>query len=114
LKLKIGTIRGRLGDGARQTIFGSYWLDLVSETDLQMEIKELVFVDAYFSKVIDNKKSCFTPMEVLDLTYHQFFFTANSLGQQPTTSQFLEPLTPPRLALVAVAIHWAQSEYATG
>jgi hypothetical protein len=114
LKLKIGTIRGRLGDGVRQTIFGSYWLDLVSETDLRIEIKDLVFDDAYFSKVIDDKKSWFTRMEVVDLTYHQFFFTANSLGQQPTTSRFLQPLTSLRLALVATAIHCAQSEYATG
>ena len=53
-------------------------------------------------------------MEVLDLIYHQFFFTANSLGQQPTTSQFFQPLTLQTLALVAAAIHCALSEYATG
>jgi hypothetical protein len=53
-------------------------------------------------------------MEVLDLIYHQFFFTANSLGRQPTTSQFFQPLTPQTLALVAAAIHCALSEYATG
>ena len=53
-------------------------------------------------------------MEVLDLIYHQFFFTANSLGRQPTTSQFFQPLAPQTLALVAAAIHCALSEYATG
>jgi len=53
-------------------------------------------------------------MEVLDLIYHQFFFTANSLGRQPTTSQFFQPLTLETLALVAAAIHCALSEYATG
>jgi hypothetical protein len=53
-------------------------------------------------------------MEVLDLIYHQFFFTANSLGRQPTTSQFFQPLTPQTLALVAAAIHCVLSEYATG
>jgi len=52
-------------------------------------------------------------MEVLDLIYYQFFFTANSLGWQPTTSQFFQPLTPQTLALVAAAIHCALSEYAT-
>jgi len=51
---------------------------------------------------------------VLDLIYHQSFFTANSLGRQPTTSQFFQPLTPQTLALLAVAIHCALSEYATG
>jgi hypothetical protein len=53
-------------------------------------------------------------MEVLDLIYHHFSFTANILGQQPTTSQFFQPLTPQTLALVAAAIHCALSEYATG
>jgi hypothetical protein len=53
-------------------------------------------------------------MEVLDLFYHQFFFTASSLGRQPTTSQFFQPLAPQTLALVAAAIHCALSKYATG
>jgi len=52
-------------------------------------------------------------MEVLDLIYHQFFFTTNSLWGQPTISQFFQPLTPQTLALVATAIHCALSEYAT-
>jgi hypothetical protein len=52
-------------------------------------------------------------MEVLDLIYHQFFFTTNSLGWHPTTSQFCQPLTPQTLALVAAAIHFALSEYGT-
>jgi len=51
---------------------------------------------------------------VLDLIYHQFFFTANSLGRQPTTLQFFQTLTPQTLALVAAAIHCALSGYATG
>jgi hypothetical protein len=53
-------------------------------------------------------------MAVLDLIYHEFFFTANSLGRQPTTSQIFKPLIPPMLALVAAAIHCALSEYASG
>ena len=73
-----------------------------------------MFGDAYLSKVIDDNKSWFTRMEVLDLIYHQFFFIANSLGRQPTTSQFFQPLTPQTLALVAAAIHCTLSEYATG
>jgi hypothetical protein len=52
-------------------------------------------------------------MEVLDLIYHQFVFMANSLGHQPTTSQYFQPLASQTLALVAVAIHCALSEYAT-
>jgi hypothetical protein len=53
-------------------------------------------------------------MEVLDLIYHQFFFTTNSLGRQLTTSQYFQPLAPQTLALVAAAIHCALSEYTTG
>jgi len=52
-------------------------------------------------------------MEVLDLIYHQFFFTANSLGRQPTTSQYFQPLASQTLALPAAAIHCAQSGYAS-
>jgi hypothetical protein len=89
-------------------------LDLGSETELRIQIKELLFDDAYLSKVIDDKKSWFTWMEVRDSIYHQFFFTTNSLGQQPTTSQFFQSLTPQTLTLVATAMHCALSEYATG
>jgi len=60
-------------------------LDLGSETELRIQVQELLFDDAYLLKVIDDKKSWFTPMEVLDLIYHQFSFTANSLGRQLTT-----------------------------
>jgi len=55
-------------------------------TEIQIQVKELLFDDAYLSKVVYDKKSWFTRMKVLDLIYHQFFFTANSLGCQPTTS----------------------------
>jgi len=89
-------------------------LDLPSETELQNQVKELLFDDAYLLKVINDEKSWFTQMEVLDLIYHQFFCTTNSLGRQPSTSQFFQPLTPQTLALVAAAIHCALSEYATG
>jgi hypothetical protein len=55
-------------------------LDLGSETELGIEVMELLFDDAYLSKVIDDKTIWFTLMSVLYLIYHQFFFTANSLG----------------------------------
>ena len=103
-----------MADGARQTIIRSYWLDLEYKTELRIQVKELLFDDAYLSKVINDKKSWFTRMEVLDLIYHQFFFTASSLGRQLTTLQFCQPLTPQTLALVAVAIHCVLSEYVTG
>ena len=103
-----------MADGARGTIVRSYRLDLGSETELRIQVNELLFDDAYHSKVINDKKSWFTRMEVLDLIYHQFFFTANSLGRQPTTSQFFQPLAPQTFDLVAAAIHCALSEYATG
>jgi hypothetical protein len=57
--------------------------------------------------------SWFVQIEMLDLINHQFSFTANSLGRQPTTLKFFQPLTPQTLALVAAASHCALSEYAT-
>jgi hypothetical protein len=113
LKQKITTIRKRLADGARPTIAGSYRLDLGSETELRIQVKERLFDNACHSNVINDKNAWFTRMEVLDLIYHQFFFIANSFGRQPTTSQFFQPLTQQTLALVAAAIHCALSEYAT-
>jgi len=53
-------------------------------------------------------------MEVLDQIYHQFFFTANSVGRQLTTSQYFQPLPAQIIALAATAIHCALSEYAGG
>jgi len=73
-----------------------------------------MFDDAYLSKVVDDKKSWSTQMDILDLIYHQFFLTANSLGRQPMTSQYFQPPAPQTLALAAVAIHCALSEYASG
>jgi len=83
-------------------------------TDLRIQVQELLFDDGYLSKVIEDQKSWFTRMEVLHLIHNQLFFTANSLGQQPTTSQFFQPLTLQMLELVAAAICCALSEYATG
>jgi len=103
-----------LADGAHRTVVCSYRLDVGSETELRIKVKELLFDDAYLSKVVDDKKSWFPRMEVLDLIYHQFFFTANSLGRQPTTSQYFQPLAPQTLALAAAAIHCALSEYVSG
>jgi len=71
---------------------------------------ELLFDDASLSKVLDDKKLWFTQKEVLDLIYHQFFFTANSLGRQPTTSQYFQPIAPQTLVLAAAAIRCALSE----
>jgi hypothetical protein len=45
-----------------------------------IQVKELLFDDAYLSKIVDDKKSWFTVMEVINLLYQQFLFTANSLG----------------------------------
>jgi len=94
LKLKISTVQGRLADGACLTVVRNYLLDVGSGIELRIKVKKLLSDDAYLSKVVDDKNSWFTQMEVLDLIYHQFFFTANSLGRQPTTSQFFQPLAP--------------------
>jgi len=105
---------GQLADGARWTVVRSYRLDVCSETELRIKAEELLFEDAYLSKVVNDKKSWFTRMEVLDLIYHQFFSTANSLGHQPITSQYFPPLAPQTLVLAAAAIHCALSQYASG
>jgi len=112
LKLKMNTIQGSLADGAHRTVVHSYQFDLRSETEIQIQVKELHFDDAYLSKVVDDRKSWFMWMDVLDLIYHQFSFTANSLGHQPMTSQYFQPLTPQTLALAAAALHCVLSEYA--
>jgi len=103
-----------LADGAHRTVVRSYPLGVGSETAVRIKVKKLFFNEAYLSKVVDDKKSWFTRMEVLELIYHQLFFTANSLGRQPTTSQYFRPLAPQTSALAAAAIHCALSEYASG
>jgi hypothetical protein len=87
---------------------------LRSETELRIQVKELQSENAYLSKVIEDKKIWFTRMEVLDLIYHQFFFTVNSLGHQPITYQYFQPLTPQTIVLAAAAIHCVLSKYASG
>jgi hypothetical protein len=72
LKLKRSTIRGRLGHGAHQTVVWSSQWDLRSESDIWIQIKELLFDDGYLSGVMEDMKSWFTRMEVLDLIYHQY------------------------------------------
>jgi len=67
VKLKISTIRGRLPDGIRWSLVRSYRLDLRSETELWIQVKELLFDETYLPKVVDDKKSWVTQMEVLDL-----------------------------------------------
>jgi hypothetical protein len=110
----ISTIQRWLADRACRTVVCSYRLDVSFETDLQINIKELLFDNTYLSKVVNDKKSWFTRMEVLDLIYHQFFFTTNRLGCKPTTSHYYQPLPPQTLALAAAASHCALSEYASG
>jgi len=55
-------------------------LDLQSATERQIQVNELLFDDTYLSKVINDKKSWFTWMEVLDFIYPQLFSTAKSMG----------------------------------
>jgi len=79
-----------------------------------MQVNELLFDDAHFSHLMYDQTSLFTQMEVVDLMYHQFFFTVNCLGCQPTKSQFFQLLAPQTLALAAAAIHLALPKDATG
>jgi len=55
LKLKISTIQGRLAYGAQRTVVHNYQLDLYSETELWIQVKVLLFDNAYRSKVVNDK-----------------------------------------------------------
>jgi len=110
----VSTSRRWLADGARRTGVPSNQIDVVAQTELLIEVKKRLFDDAYRSNIVNDKKSRFTCMEVLDPIYLQFFFTADSVGRQPTTSQYFQLLTLQTLVLAAAAIHWALSEYAGG
>jgi hypothetical protein len=103
-------MRGWLADGAGRTVVQSCQLDWRSETELRIQVMELQFDDAYLSKVIEDRKSWFTRVEVLDLICHQLYFTANSLGCRPTTPQYFQPLAPQAFALVATTICCELSE----
>jgi hypothetical protein len=56
----MGTIRGRLADVAHRTVLLSYLLDVGSETELRIMVKDLLFDYAYLFKEVDDKKSWFT------------------------------------------------------
>jgi len=88
LTLKISTVWEWLLDVAHRTVAHSSQVDVGSETELQINVQELIFDDVYLSKVVDDKKSWFTPMDLIELIYHQCYFTTNSLGCQPMTSQY--------------------------
>lgn len=57
-------------NGARHTVVYDYWLDLDSETALRIQIKVLWLDCAYFSKIVDDRKSWFTWLEVFDVIQH--------------------------------------------
>jgi len=95
-------------------MIGTDGLHLESETELRTQVLKLQFNNAHLSGVVDDKKSFFSQMEMLDLIDCQFFFTTNSLRHQLTASQFVQPLAPWTLLLVATTIHCALSESATG
>jgi len=63
---------------------------------------------------MDDKKSWFTQMEVINLICHQFVITAHDLWCLPTTFQFIQPLAQSTLLPLALAIYWVWSECATG
>jgi len=52
-------------------------------------------------------------MEILDLSYHQVFYTTNSLGHLPAASQSYQPLALQTVAVTATDIYCTLSEYAT-
>jgi len=77
-------------------------------------MNELMIDDADLLKVVDDKRLWFTRMAVLDLIYCEVFFAANSLGQQSTTSQYVQPLTPQTVVLPSGNIYCALSKSGCG
>jgi len=61
--------------------------------------------------IVDDKKSQFTQIEVLDSQYHYFFCTANSMGWQCAILQHFLFFAPQTLALAATAIQFTLSGY---
>jgi hypothetical protein len=110
----IYTFQGRLADGARRTVVRSYRLNLGYETEFRIKAKEILFDDAYLSKVVDDRKTWFTGIEVLELIYPQFLYSANSLRCQPTSSQYLQPLATQTSSPAATAIYCALAKYTSG
>jgi len=53
----MSTIERQLVDGAHQTVARSYLLDLGSDSQCQIQAKELLFENGFLSKVMDDKKS---------------------------------------------------------
>jgi len=104
----------QLADGAHPTGVRSYQLHFHSKTEICIQVKVLLFDNAYLSKVVNDKKSWFMRMKVHDLIYTQIFFILKSLGRLPTTSQYFKPLSPQTLVLATTAIHCALSEYISG
>lgn len=93
-----------MADWALRPVVRSYKLDVGSDSVLRIQHKELLFDNTILSKEVDDRKSSFTRMEVLDVIYDQFLFTANNLGCQPTTSPYVQLLAPQTLAREAAAI----------
>jgi hypothetical protein len=107
-------LRGRLAEAARRTVVGSYRLDIHSQEELKYQVVHLLAEDSYMMKIVADKKAWFTRFEILDLIYHIFFFTVNSLGRLPHTAKYFDPVSPWTLAIAAAAIHCALSDYEQG
>jgi len=89
-------------------------VNLLSETQLRIQVKELLFSDAYLCKVVDDKILWFMGIQIVNPIYHQLFFVGNSSGCQATTCQYVQPLALQTLALAAADMHCALSEFASG
>ena len=94
LKLRIIPVGGWLADVAHRSVVCRYKFYLHSVTELWIQAKELLFDNAYLSKVVDDMKTWFTRMEVGYIIYHHSLFTANSLEHPPVTSQYFQCLAP--------------------
>ena len=107
-------MRGRFAKAARRTVGGSYHFDIRSQEELKYQVTQLLAEDSYMMKIVGDKKAWFTRFEILDLIYHIFFFTVNSLGWLPYRAKYFDPASPWTLAIAAAAIHFALSDYEHG
>jgi len=79
-------------DSADQIVVNSYWIAFGLETKHWIQVQNLLFDYQCLSYIVEDKKSWFASMDVLDLNDVASFFTAKYFGCQPTTSQFFNYL----------------------
>jgi len=78
-------------DGTQRIVVCSDPPDSGSVTELQILAQQLLLDAAYLSNVVDDMKLSFTPMEVLELIWYQFFIPGCASLLHPSSFNLLLP-----------------------